>query len=205
VILTDSGESRVTGYLFVLERSLKSVLPPDVVRDAVREIETHVRERIAGAGATTDERLAVEKILSELGPPLRVAQAYSSERSVDEAVVTGRFVPVLRALRHAARTTMVGFGAAVAVTLGYTLGVSLLVVAVAKPLFPANVGVWVYDGSGIPHDLGMQFPVPADEHLIGGYWIIPVCLVLGTAALVWTNRLTLRFLSWWRNRRRAEL
>ena len=45
--LSESGESRVNGYLFVLERSLKTFLPHDVVRDAVREIESHLRERIA--------------------------------------------------------------------------------------------------------------------------------------------------------------
>ena len=45
--LSQAGESRVNGYLFVLERSLKSFLPTDVVRDATREIESHVRERVA--------------------------------------------------------------------------------------------------------------------------------------------------------------
>ena len=39
--LSQGGESRVNGYLFVLERSLKSFLPIDIVRDATREIESH--------------------------------------------------------------------------------------------------------------------------------------------------------------------
>jgi len=42
VTLTETGEARVNGYLFVLERSLKTFLPADVARDAVREIESHV-------------------------------------------------------------------------------------------------------------------------------------------------------------------
>src|SRR3954452_17635144 len=102
--LTDSGESRVNGYLFILERSLKTFLPPDVVRDAVREIESHVRERVLSANGAPNERDAVEKILAELGPPLRVAQAYSTERTIDEAVATGRFVPMVRAVAHLALT-----------------------------------------------------------------------------------------------------
>ena len=76
--LTEIGESRVNGYLFVLERSLKAFLPPEVVRDAVREIESHLRERIAAADGVPDERRLLERILEELGPPLRVAQAYSA-------------------------------------------------------------------------------------------------------------------------------
>jgi hypothetical protein len=201
VTLTEVGGARVNGYLFVLERSLRSFLPPEVVRDAVREIESHVRERVASADGAPNERESLERILAELGPPLRVAQAYSAERTIDEAVATGRFVPMLRAIRHVAGRTVVGFWVAVGVSIGYTLVVALLTMAVAKPLFPDNVGLWVYNESGIPHDLGMRFPVPADEHIIGGYWIIPICLILGVAALVWTNRLTHRFLQRWRERR----
>ena len=102
--LSDTGASRVNGYLFVLERSLKAFLPPEIVRDAVREIESHLRERVASADAEPNERDVVERILAELGPPLRVAQAYSAERTIDEAVATGRVVPMLRAVGHLAST-----------------------------------------------------------------------------------------------------
>jgi uncharacterized membrane protein len=203
--LTETGESRVNGYLFVLERSLKTFLPHDVVRDAVREIESHVRERIAAVDAVPDERFAIETILSELGPPLRVAQAYSAERTIDEAVVTGRFVPMLRAVGHIAGKTMVGFWVFFGVSVGYTMAVAFLMIAVAKPIFPGNVGLWVHNESGLPHDLGIRFPAPANEHIVGGYWIVPICLVLGVAALVWTNRLTLKFLRSRRRGRRPEL
>jgi hypothetical protein len=201
MILTANGESRVNGYLFVLERSLKTFLPLDIVRDAVREIDSHLRERIAGADGSPDERAALEKILAELGPPLRVAQAYSAERTIDEAVITGHFVPMLRAIRFVAGKTFLGFWAALGVLAGYMFAVAFLVVAVAKPIFPDNVGLWVDNERGFPHDLGIRFPAPVDEHIVGGYWIVPICLVCGLAVLVWTNRLTLRFLRWWRNRR----
>ena len=65
VILSSIGESRVNGYLFVLERSLATFLPGDVVRDAVREIGSHLQERIAAATPVPDERTALEKILAE--------------------------------------------------------------------------------------------------------------------------------------------
>src|SRR5256886_6329734 len=112
--LTDAGESRINGYLFVLERSLKTFLPSDVVRDAVREIESHLRERIAAADGVPDERRALERILEELGPPLRVAQAYSAERTIDEAITTGRIVPTTRAIWHLAVSTLIGSAVATA-------------------------------------------------------------------------------------------
>ena len=78
MILSEAGESRVRGYLFVLDRSLNIRLPRDVGRDAVREIESHIRERIGAVAAGSDERATLETILDELGPPLRVARAYSA-------------------------------------------------------------------------------------------------------------------------------
>src|SRR6266850_2316725 len=131
--LSSTGESRVNGYLFVLERSLAAFLPRDVVRDAVREIESHLRDRVAAATPVPDERTALEKILDELGPPLRVAQAYSAERIIDEAITTGQVVPMLRAVWHLAVTTFVGFGAALGVFIGYAIGLAFVAIAILKP------------------------------------------------------------------------
>src|SRR6185503_6390215 len=139
--LSEAGESRVQGYLFVLERSLNTFLPREVVRDSVREIESHLRERVLTATASPNEREAVERILGELGPPLRVAQAYSAERTIDEAVATGRFVPIVRAVGHLAQTTMVGFFTALGLLVGYATSFAFFALAVLKPIFPGNVGV----------------------------------------------------------------
>ena len=45
--LTDGGESRVRGYLYS-ERSLRSFLSPEVAADAVREVESHIRDAVRG-------------------------------------------------------------------------------------------------------------------------------------------------------------
>src|SRR4029434_3066397 len=116
------------------------------------------------------ERAALEKILDELGPPLRVAQAYSAERTIDEAVstgrfvpcvraggwrvseaywaerpsgeavATGRFVPIVRAVGHLAQTTMVGFFTALGLLVGYATSFAFFALVVLKPIFPGNVG-----------------------------------------------------------------
>jgi hypothetical protein len=197
--LTETGESRVNGYLFVLERSLKTFLARDVVRDAVREIESHVRERIVAADPSPDERAALERILTELGPPLRVAQAYSTERTIDEAVATGRLVPMVRAVGHLASTTVTGFFAALGLLVGYLTAFGLLAIAVLKPIFPNNVGVQY--GRGFPVGLGAHFPLEPGMELHGGYALIPVALACGLAVFVVTHRGARGFLSWWRNRR----
>jgi uncharacterized membrane protein len=196
VILSEVGESRVRGYLFVLERSLRLGLPREVASDAAREIESHVRERIAAVSAAEDERAALEQILAELGPPLRVAQAYSTERTLDEAVVTGRLVPMVRAIAHLAVTTVRGFFAALGLLIGYVTGAAFLVIGAMKPIFPDNVGFWADGPGGFPTSLGVK--IPADSVPAGGNWVILIGLVFGLGILVLTHRGARKFLGWWR-------
>jgi hypothetical protein len=197
--LTDTGVSRVNGYLFVLERSLKTFLPADVVRDAIQEIESHLRERIAAADGAPNERVALEQILSELGPPLRVAQAYSAERTVDEAVATGRFVPTIRAVSHLAGSTLSGFFLALWLLIGYLVAFAFFAIVILKPIFPDNVGIQYVHG--FPVGLGAHFPLEPGVQLGGGYWIIPIAAACGLGIFVGTHRGARRALARWRERR----
>jgi hypothetical protein len=95
----------------------------------------------------------------------------------------------------------VGFWVALAVTVGYSFGAAFLFLAVMKPIFPANVGFWADNVSGIPHDLAMKVPAPTTEHDVAGYWLIPVCVILGILLLRTTHRFARRFLTRWRERR----
>jgi uncharacterized membrane protein len=202
VILSPVGESRVNGYLFVLDRALRSFLPRETAADAVREIESHVRERIATIDAAPDERAALERILAELGPPMRVAQAYSAERTIDEAVATGRVGAILRAIGHLATTTVAGFFGALTIFVGYVLALAFFAIAVLKPIFPDNVGI-EYVG-GIPVAVGAHFPVAGGADLRGGYWVVPVAILLGLAVFTVTHRGARRFIAWMRNRGAAR-
>ena len=197
--LTDTGESRVNGYLFVLERSLKTFLPNDVARDAVREIESHLRERIAAADSAPNERVALEQILGELGPPLRVAQAYSAERTVEEAVATGRFVPMIRAVSQLAVSTVWGFFLAFWLFVCYVISFAFFAIAILKPIFPNNVGIQFVHG--FPVGMGVHIPLEPGVQLGGGYWVIPFAAACGLGIFVGTHRGARRALARWRDRR----
>ena len=197
--LSEPGESRINGYLFVLERSLKTFLPMDVVRDAVREIESHLRERVAATDAAPNEREVLERILAELGPPLRVAQAYSAERTIDEAVATGRFVPTMRAVSQLAASTGRGFLVAFWLVLAYVVSIGFFALAVLKPIFPDNVGVQYV--RGFPVGIGAHFPLTPGTQLGGGYWVIPFAALSGLMIFVAATRGARKFLANWRERR----
>lgn len=197
--LSQTGDSRVRGYLFVLERSLRTFLPAAAVADASREVESHIRERVVQSDGSPNERDALERILHELGTPLRVAQAYASEITMEEAVATGRIAPVLRALWHLATTSVLGFAGAIALFIGYTAGLAALSVAVLKPVFPGNTGLWLRDG--VPVSFGLQFPAPANATLATGWWVYFVAVAAGLSLLVLTHLGARRWIAWIRRRR----
>jgi len=196
--LTEVGQARVRGYLFILERSLRTFLPPAVVADAVREVETHIRERVDQLPDGPDERGMLERLLNELGPPLRVAQAYSMEMTVDEAIVTGRIGAIARGLWNVAASTVGGFAAALGLLTGYSFGLGFLLIAFLKPIFPDNVG-FVYE-NGALKGFGHHVNLGPTAEVRGGYWIIPVCLALGVALLIGTHAVARRLLGWWKQR-----
>jgi hypothetical protein len=191
--LSEPGQSRVRGYLFILERSLRMFLPRDIVNDAVKEVKSHILERVSQASDGEDERAAVERVLAELGPPLRVAQAYSTELRIEEAVATGGAVAVLRAALLVAGRTVGGFLTGIVLFTGYALGVGFIAIALLKPVFPSNVGWFVRNGR--LNGFGALFPAPPDSVIAGGYWVIPFSLAVGLAVLLGTHRVARAWLT----------
>ena len=109
------------------------------------------------AGDVPDERVALEGILSRLGPPMRVAQAYSLELVMDEAAATGRLMAVLQSFFHGATTGGIAFLAAFGLFVGYAMGIAFIIIAILKPIFPNNVGFWMTP-NGILVSSGVEFP-----------------------------------------------
>jgi hypothetical protein len=187
--LTETGESRIRGYLYVFEQALRSSGRASLAADAVREVESHIRERVAESSGMPNERDALEAILTRFGSPSTVARAYSLEMIMEEAAVGGRLVAVLRSLFHIAPLGAMRFFLALLLFTGYGMGASLIFTALLKPIFPHNVGVWVHKG----FSLGAQFPAPDGIEPLGGYWIIPICLTAGLGLLILTHRAARRW------------
>ena len=202
--LSETSESRVRGYLYVLERSLRIFLPELQALDATKEVESHIRDRVAETDAVPDERVALERVLGELGPPLTVARAYSVEMSAMEAVTTGRVIAVVRSLVRVAATGVGWFFGSILAFVGYTTGLAFLALAVMKPVYPQNIGLWVING--IPGDFGAQFPPPPGGYLVGGFWtIIIVSSAIGITILLGTHIAVRRALGSWLTRRRERM
>lgn len=182
---------------------MRNRLPQGAAREALKEIESHITARIAETDAAGNEALALERILAELGAPLRVAQAYSADKNLDDAVRTGRLLAILRSIANAAAATVFGFIAAIVLFTGYVTGIGFLIIGLAKPIFPDNVGFWRVNGpNSIPTSLGFQWSTT--EAPAGGNWVIVVGVAGGLVLLGLTHWGARAFLRWYRARRAPE-
>jgi hypothetical protein len=201
--LSETGESRVRGYLFVLERAMRAASRSSaagLASDAVREVESHIRERVAESDGMPNERDALERILARLGTPDTVARAYSLELILEEAALGGRIGAVVQSVFQAAATSAGRFMLAMLLFMGYTAGLAFILTAALKPIFPNNVGIWVHEGFSI----GAEFPAPAGATPLGGYWIIPICLAVGLGLLIVTHRFARRWIASLREALRSD-
>ena len=198
--ISEVGESRVRGYLFVLERSLRTFLPREVVADAAREVESHIRERLDQIARR--RRTSVPSWSACCASWVRRSrsrQAYSLEMTVDEAVATGRVTPMARAFLHVATTTLGGFLAAVMVLWGMWQPPSCFCTAVMDLFLPRNV---VFTFQYIMPIIRFSYPEIPSGGGPGGHWVIPFALVCGLGILVATHRGARGWLTWWNEHRR---
>jgi uncharacterized membrane protein len=200
VTLSEAGEARINGYLFLLDKSLRTFLRRDVAADAVREVESHIRERVAETEAMPNERDALNRLLDALGPPHRLARAYSTELAVDEAINTGQLIATARAILALAFHTTEGFFVGVALLCGYLLSIAFLLVALLKPIFPNNVGVFTLNGEF--RGSGFEPNLPSGTVVSHGWWLAGFSIVVGSLLLLLTHRGTKAYLARVRNRSR---
>jgi len=88
---------------------------------------------------------------------------------------------------------------------GYMIGLASLAIAILKPIFPDNVGIWMRDG--IPVSAGALFPAPPAARgltLAGGYAVIPLFLGLGLVLLLVTHSLARQWIGRIRARRQRN-
>jgi hypothetical protein len=200
--LSEAGESRIRGYLFMLESSLRTFMKRELADDAVREVESHIRDRVREVEPMPNERDALNRLLEDIGSPHRLARAYSAEMAVDEAVASGRIGSIARALLAVARTTAEGFAAALGIFIGYLISFAFLTIAIMKPIFPDNVGVRWQNGQF--RGAGWELSIDPGTVVTHGWWLALVSLIAGALLLRATHRGARRYLRRVSARRQAR-
>jgi hypothetical protein len=193
--MTYTQNDALESYLTRLQSALKGMTIAERT-DIVAEIRMHVRER-AEASA-----LSVEEALNRLGPADELARDYCRGALVRKA--SRGFSPwlILRAAFAWAKTGSHGFVVFLAAVLGYALGGGFVLLALLKPLFPAQTGLWIGPRN---FDLGFRLGnLPQGQEVLG-IWLVPVCLVCGGLLLALTTLVMRSLMSKFRQLKWAAL
>jgi uncharacterized membrane protein len=177
-------DKQMTDYLTRLRTALTGMTLAER-EDIVEEIRMHIRERCG------DPQTRVEEILAGLGPADELAQQYRTGLLVQKARHSISPLVVLRATLRWATTGVEGFIVFVIAITGYLMGVGFLLLALLKPFLPKYTGLWVGPGEfSFSVRMGATMTNPASPvHELLGWWLIPVCLVLGSLSLAGTTKL----------------
>ena len=166
-------------------------LPHEDRLNIAAEIHSHLTESaLAGplAAASAREKLGAPHELAR-----RFVEEYELAGALNRAAPGSLLMAILNRGSRSVAALATGFGAA----LSYIFALAFLVIAVAKPIAPANIGWWrTHDGSMMA---GLIATPPLGAADLLGLWIIPLalaaatlCYLLGTQVL---RRIARRFLT----------
>ena len=169
-------------YLTSLSKYLSRLGKVDA-NEVIREIESHIYNVIENR---EDESLPInaEDILAGFGEPRVLAAQY-----VDH-ILEGKPPPKgFQAIQKVKKGATWGLYLATAI-FGYGMAIALFFVALYKPFYPLNVGLWSQGtGKTVIFSIGEVPSSSAVTHEIFGWWIIPVALVLAFAIAYLTRRI----------------
>ena len=196
---SDSDRQAIDAYLLRLRRGLRR-LPAAEREEVVAEIHGHVLERLEARG--DEGGGAVAQVLCAVGDPDRLGAQYETDALLRRAAGSRSPWLLLRATTSWARRGVRGIGALLLAVAGYGVALVCYASAVAKPVFPSRIGMWLSPGSTVtvgywsgrlPSELiGLSVRPPASLIVLGtfgptqgpvrellGLWLIPAGIVAG--------------------------
>jgi len=129
-------QGRIDAYLMRLHKSLGD-LPAQEASETVREIRSHLVERIEAMDPVNDELLT--QFLLGFGSPEDIGSLYETRAIVARARVSVSPLLIWRATRRWAAKSVIGTLACLFALFGYVLGGGVLVCAFLKPFYPARI------------------------------------------------------------------
>jgi hypothetical protein len=169
-------------------RSRLHGLSASEVSEIVQELRSHVLDAVSGDAS--EARIA--DALRKLGSAQEIARMNMSMRVATRSLTHRSPLRVLHTLVRLAGLTVRGAIVLFISLVGYGFAASWLITALAKPLLPREVGLWMLpDKNGdLSFSLGSH-GLPTVGHDLLGWWIVPIGLLVGFAAAYLTYRFDL--------------
>jgi hypothetical protein len=186
--LSEASQKAIDDYLASLRRQLRDLMEEDM-NDIVEEIRAHILDKTLAAA----DPAQVEQTLVALGPPAALAARYRTEEMMRRAEAHRSGAQKTRIAVRTAGLTLATLLVVAVSGLGYFVGGLLIVIGIAKLLWPRGTGLWENhnpDGTwGLGLSGGSGNVPPANSHDLLGWWLLPIGLILGPAVIYATYRL----------------
>lgn len=192
--MTDESQREIETYIRRLTGALQP-LPGEERAAIATEVRSHLAD-CAARGA-----VALGRALEGMGVPELLARSYVEEYRLAGALERGSPLRLLAIVLGLTARGIAGFSGGLVVLALYVVGASFFLLAGAKFLEPANVGMWIapdYFSFAV-----MPAPPQAFAHEVLGYWIVPLSVLLGVACLLGGTRL-LHLIGRWILKRQAR-
>lgn len=212
-VSTNSVTESVDEYCKRLGKALHK-LPTPERDDFIREVRSHIWERVEAEQEVTAEVLA--EIFRALGEPKVLAAEYRTQAMLREATRSDapwvlRPYVLLRATLRWGVTSIAGMVAFLVTVIGYGCALEFYLCALLKPVFPKHIGLWLAEQHTVSLGywngrfsgaefygivvrpptsfvlIGTVGPTGAPVHELLGYWLIPVGFLCSALFLLATS------------------
>jgi hypothetical protein len=181
----------VERYLDRVRASLRGMPAPEV-EEILRELRSHIADRVGPAGDT-------DAALRALGDPEELARQYRTESVAARAECGGGPIVILHSLLLLRPGRFKGFAPLALAALGYAWALALGAAAIEKILSPRDVGLWYRPGAVSLPRLTVDGAGPPGTRELLGWWLVPAGLLAGAMLYF----LTRQFGLWWIRRSRG--
>ncbi len=130
-------------YFSELESKMAG-LPKPARQEFLQELRAHVHDRLQQTTEPTAKPIEDQcrAVLAALGAPEEIARHYLIEAALSRARRSNSPLLLLRSTLRWALTGMQGFAVFMAALVGYMTALGFYVLAILKPIFPHNVGLY---------------------------------------------------------------
>lgn len=163
-----------------------SGLPEEDRNEIVLETRSHFLDRLEGPNAASFAAVA-----QELGPPEEYARRFRENYEISAALGSGSAFHMLHAVARLLGRSLQAFVGFFFFLFLYLSSLAFLLVAVLKPIFPENTGLWTSSREPLLLLGFIEDPARPGLHEHLGWWIIPFGL-LGALLLYWGSTALLR-------------
>lgn len=168
------GADAIERYLLRLNAALLNE-PAAEREEFLREIRAHIFERL-------EDSPDVPAILAAVGDPEELARQFRTETMLARSSRSWSAWVLMRTAARWALSGVQGFSIFLVAVIGYSVGASLYISAMLKPIFPDNVGIFVGGGH---FSIGLDSSPRA--HDISGPYFTLYAMVIGFACILGTT------------------